>query len=439
MKIYFISLGCPRNLVDTETMLGQLLQEGHTISEDPTGADCAVVNTCSFIQPAVEESIDAILEMAEWKKQAQGRKLIVAGCLPERYRENLAESLPEVDVFLGTGAFSRIGEALQGVLDKPRLTLPPPVPLATCAEPTGRFQTGLPHLAYLKIAEGCSGHCTYCIIPKLRGRQHSRPMDDIVTEAEFLVRRGIKELVLVAQNTTAYGHDLNEGYRLEDLLKRLAVISGLSWIRVLYGHPDYVTDQLIETIDTYNNISPYFDIPVQHISQSILKKMGRSHDSDHIRDVFQRIRSKIPKAALRTTLIVGFPGETDADVIRLLDFIEAVQFDHLGTFAYSDDKDLPSHRLKKHVPEPVKGERLERIMTLQASISRKKNQRYVGKTLRVLIDEVEKNEAIFATGRTIFQAPEIDGLVRVHGYVQRSSFVDVTITGGDEYDLTGTI
>jgi ribosomal protein S12 methylthiotransferase len=343
-----------------------------------------------------------------------------------------------VDVFLGTGAFERIGEAVQGQLDSVGLALPPPMPLTGFKGFPTRVRTGLPHIAYLKIAEGCSGRCTYCIIPKLRGQQHSRPMDEILTEAQGLAEAGVKECILVAQNTTAYGHDLETGYRLGDLLVELTTISGLSWIRVLYGHPDFIPDSLIATMGAYENICPYFDVPIQHISHSVLKRMGRNPSSEQITDVFRRIRSNVPNAALRTTVIVGFPGEEEEDFQQLLDFMETVRFDHLGAFMYSDDKDLASHRLQNHVPDEVKRQRYDQVMTLQAGVSAENNKKYIGKKIQVLIDEKADQLEAF-TGRTAFQAPEIDGLVYVLGPCKQGRFVNVRVTDADEYDLTGEI
>ncbi|MBW1859743.1 MAG: 30S ribosomal protein S12 methylthiotransferase RimO [Deltaproteobacteria bacterium] len=439
MRIHFISLGCPRNLVDTEIMLGQLIEAGHTILSDPSGADCVVVNTCSFIEPAVDESIDVILEMGEWKKQTDGGRLIVAGCLPQRYGADLIKTLPEVDVFLGTGGFDRIVLAAEGSLNGKRVVLPNPgrAPVQDSSLP--RFQTTPSHTAYLKIAEGCSSRCTYCIIPKLRGPHRSRPMQEVLSEARFLVESGVKELILVAQNTAAYGRDLGLDNGLAHLLEALTRISGLAWIRVLYGHPDYMSDALIEVVGSHRQLCSYFDIPVQHISESILKRMGRHYDSSTIFELFERIRNKVPDAALRTTLLVGFPGESDDDFERLLNLVERVRFDHLGAFVYSDNKDLPSSALSNHVPEVTKQERLDLLMLLQRDISKDNSQQYVGKTLQVLIDgPVEGTDAL--RGRTCFQAPEIDGMV----YVSRKgaepdAFARVRITEAGEYDLRGVI
>ena len=439
MNIHFISLGCPRNLVDTEVMLGQLLEAGHTIFSDPSGADCVVVNTCSFIEPAVDESIDVILEMGEWKRQTHGRRLIVTGCLPQRYGHSLAKTLPEVDVFLGTGGVDCIVRAAEGSLNGKRVVLPDPggAPVQDASLP--RFVTTPPHTAYLKIAEGCSGRCTYCVIPKLRGAHRSRPMQEVISEARFLVGSGVKELVLVAQNTTAYGKDLGLDGGLAHLLEALTHIAGLDWIRVLYGHPDYISDPLIEVMASCHQICSYFDIPVQHISEPVLKRMGRGYDSPTIYSLFERIRSRVPDAALRTTVLIGFPGESDEDFQRLLDFVENIRFDHLGAFVYSDNKDLASSGLSNHVPEMIKQERLDLLMLRQRDISRYTMQRYVGKTLQVLIDgPAEGTDAL--NGRTCFQSPEIDGMVYVDGgKADPGTFARVRISEAAEYDLRGEV
>jgi ribosomal protein S12 methylthiotransferase len=440
MNVHFVSLGCPRNLVDTEIMLGQLLEKGHTIVSQTSEADCVVVNTCGFTRPATDESIDAILEMANWKTKAEGRRLIVAGCLPERYRDDLVASLPEVDAFLGTGAFHRIVAMVDDFVPENRILLPPPVARPISGENLPRLQTTPRHSAYLKIAEGCSGRCTYCIIPKLRGPHRSRPMEEIVSEAKILAEAGAKELILVAQNSTAYACDLNRGYGLEHLLTELAKISRLAWIRILYGHPDYITDGLAETIAKHDRLLPYFDIPAQHISEPILKKMGRSPESSRLVELFDRLRNNVPGAALRTTLMVGFPGETEADFELLLDFVQRVRFDHMGAFMYSDEKDLPSNRLKDHVADGVKEERFARLMATQAAISRTNNEKYVGRILEVLVEGLDESKEKKIVGRTAFQAPGIDGVVHIRrGTAEPGSFARVRITEAREYDLTGDI
>jgi ribosomal protein S12 methylthiotransferase len=440
MKVHFASLGCPRNLVDTEIMLGRLLEAGHTIISGESEADCVVVNTCSFIEPAAVESIDIILEMGKWKQQSETRRLIVVGCLPQRYGMDLVKAMPEVDVFLGTGAFDRIVGAAEGSLNGKRVLLPHPgrIPVRDLSLP--RFRTTSFHTAYLKIAEGCSDRCTYCIIPKLRGPHRSRPMAEVLTEASFLVESGVRELVLVAQNTMAYGKDLGPDHGLEDLLEGLTHISGLGWVRVLYGHPDYVTDSIIEVVASHSQLCSYFDVPIQHISQPVLKRMGRGHNSATIYELFERIRTRVPDAALRTTLMVGFPGESDHDFERLLDLVERVRFDHLGAFVYSDEKDHPSKALKNHVPETVKHERFECLMSRQLEISRENNQKYIGKTLQVLVEGSAEGTDSPLEGRTYFQAPEIDGVVYINaGVAEPGTFSRVQITEACDYDLRGTI
>jgi len=438
MNVHLISLGCPRNLVDSEIMLGRLLEAGYTLTSDESDADCVVVNTCSFIRPAVDESIDTILEMARWKQQAGGRRLIVAGCLPQRYGADLAKALPEVDVFLGTGAFDRIVQGAQGSLKGIRILLPRPDEAAVCDVEAPRFPTTSAHTAYLKVAEGCSGRCTYCIIPKLRGPHRSRPMGAVLSEARRLVEAGVRELILVAQNTTAYGEDLGRGYGLEHLLGELAEIPQLTWIRVLYGHPDYVTDGLMETVATHDRLCSYFDIPIQHISEPILRRMGRRHNSQAIFELFRRIRENVPAAVLRTTLMVGFPGETEQDFESLLHLIEEVRFDHLGAFMYSNEKDLLSNSLKDHVPERVKQERLKRLMTRQAELSMENGQKYVGRILKVLVEGHAGATDRPWIGRASFQAPEIDGVVYINDEkVKPGTLVNVRVTAAHEYDLTG--
>jgi ribosomal protein S12 methylthiotransferase len=440
MNVHFISLGCPRNLVDTEIMLGQLLEAGHTILSDPSGADCVVVNTCSFIESAVDESIDIILEMSEWKKQKTcGGSLIVAGCLPQRYGSELVKTLPEVDVFLGTGGFDRIVEAAEGSLNGKRVVLPNPGKASAQEAAVPRFLTTPAHTAYLKIAEGCSNRCTYCIIPKLRGPQRSRPVQEILSEARFLAESGVKELILVAQNTTAYGKDLGIDDGLASLLEALTRVSGLHWIRFLYGHPEDVSDGLMEVIASHRQICSYFDIPAQHISEPVLKRMGRRYNGAMLYDLFERIRNKVPDAALRTTLLVGFPGESDDDFESLLRFVERVRFDHLGAFVYSDGPDLPSNTLSDHVPEGTRQERLDLLMLRQRDVSRDIIRHHVGKTLPVLIDgPLEGTDAL--KGRTCFQSPEIDGMVYVSGSAaEPGTFAHVRIIEGDEYDLRGVI
>ena len=447
-KLYLESMGCARNQVDSEIMNGRLEKAGWALTDDPGEAATIVVNTCSFIEPAAQESIDAILELAEYKKEGTCTRLVVTGCLPERYREDLVTSLPEVDVFLGTGAYDQIISAVQDPKFTNQCLLPDP-DLISLQDKDSPRDLSQPHLAYLKIAEGCSKTCTYCIIPKLRGKQHSRPPEDIVSEARRLVAGGARELVLVAQDTTAYGRDLAEAVNLGQLMENLAGIKsddehniGGPWFRVLYGHPESIEDSFIKTVAAFPDVCSYFDIPIQHASTDVLKRMGRGYTRTNLSRLFDRIRTLVPDAVLRTTIIVGFPGETDKDFEELMDFVEEVRFDHLGVFIYSDSDDLSSHHLSNHVPHDVARDRYHQIMSAQSGISSENNQKYIGKIVKVLVEESLENN-LFA-GRTNFQAPEVDGI----SYINTSAlpfdlkigrFTDMRVTDAMEYDLMGAV
>ena len=448
MKIHLVSLGCARNLIDSEIMLGRLLRTGAEIVDEPDDAQVIIVNTCSFIDSAADESIDTILELAKYKKNKTCRRLVVTGCLPERYREDIVDAIPEVDVFLGTGAFDRIVEAVDGYLDTAGCILPDPDSVVISGDDTTRARSA-PHMAYLKIAEGCSKHCTYCIIPRLRGKQKSRPPEDIVSEACDLVRSGVKELVLVAQDTTAYGKDLPAGTDLAQLLDALANIpvdrdsticnvgkAEKFWIRFLYGHPESIDESVLQTVGQHANICSYFDIPIQHACDPVLKRMGRNYSKADLYRLVDRIRSLVPEAAIRTTVIVGFPGETEKEFNDLLQFVEDVRFNHLGCFMYSDAEDLPSHRLPDHVPEAVVKERYNVLMSTQVNISSGHNRQYVGRSIPVLIEE--QLEAHLFAGRSAFQAPDVDGVTYVRGkQLQTGCISDIRITDALEYDLAG--
>ena len=446
MKLYFESLGCARNQVDSEIMIGRLKKAGWKVTDDPDEAETIVVNTCSFIEDAAQESIDVILELAEYKKTGSCKRLVVAGCLPERYREEILQSMPEVDVFLGTGAFDQIVNAARDPQFTNQCLLPDPdlIMLPDVDSPRDLMS---PHLAYIKIAEGCSKACTYCIIPKLRGKQKSRQPEDILHEAGGLLEKGVKELVLVAQETTAYGNDLADPVNLSRLTESLAVMGeddrwghAPPWFRVLYGHPESIEDAFIETVAAHRNLCPYFDIPIQHVSPVILRRMGRRYNRDDLYRLFDRIRDRVPGAALRTTIIVGFPGESDKDFDQLSKFIEDVKFDHLGVFIYSDSDDLASHNLSGHIPKRVACERYHQLMSAQSGISAHNNQKYIGKTLRVLVEESLDNH-LFA-GRTNLQAPEVDGLSYINTpqsllKLKIGGFADMRVTDAMEYDLIG--
>jgi ribosomal protein S12 methylthiotransferase len=435
MNIHLVSLGCARNLVDSEVMTGKLREAGCIPVHDPQDADVIIVNTCSFIEAAANESIDTILALAALKKTGVCSRLIVTGCLPERYREDIVSALPEVDVFLGTGAYDRIIEAVQ---DAPKISacvLPDPDGITVETADVARELTAGPG-AYLKIAEGCSRRCTYCIIPKLRGKQKSRAMADIVTEAERLAASGVRELTLVSQDTTAYGQDLAGSADLSQLLERLSRIPGDTWIRFLYGHPESITDAMIRTVAQHPRICPYFDIPVQHASDSVLKRMGRHYGRKELLRLFENIRATVPDASLRTTVIVGFPGETDADFDLLLSFVKETRFDHLGVFIYSDADDLPSHGLPDPVPAAVARRRHNRLMSVQKKISMENNRRHLEKIIPVLVESAPEKGVYM--GRTRFQAPEVDGVTIIHAdLLEIGDVIRVRITDTLEYDLIG--
>jgi ribosomal protein S12 methylthiotransferase len=437
MKLHLVSLGCAKNLVDSELMLGRLMDAGWTNTRDPGKADIIIVNTCSFIESAINESIDTILALAKYKHNGLCRRLIVAGCLPERFREEIVTAIPEVDFFLGTGAFDKIVEAVDGSLNAVRCFLPDPNLTGFPHQEVLRIR-GSSHMAYLKIAEGCNRHCTYCIIPKLRGKQKSRRLEDIVSEARYLISSGVKELVLVAQDTTSYGLDLCPPVSLNRLLENLSEISERIWIRLLYGHPESIEDSVIKTISRHPNICSYFDIPIQHSNDGVLKKMGRNYTSSNLRGLFDKIRSSVSDSALRTTVIVGFPGETDKDFEALLSFVKDICFDHLGVFIYSDFKDLSSHKLPDHIPERVAKDRHDKLMSCQSKISLDNNQKYIGKIYDVLVENTT-GENLFI-GRTFFQAPDVDGMTYIHSErLEIGAFVSVRVADAFEYDLIGEV
>jgi ribosomal protein S12 methylthiotransferase len=454
-KLYLISLGCARNLVDSEIMLGRIKQAGWTIVEEPETANVIVVNTCSFIEDAVEESIEMILDLARYKLAGACKRLVVAGCLPQRYREQIVDQLPEVDAFIGTGAFHHIVEAIEGTKFPNGCLLPDPDRISA-AEPNAPRALSSSHMAYLKVAEGCDRHCTYCIIPKLRGKPRSRTPEQVLNEARGLFAAGVKELVLVAQDTTGYGKDLRPPTNLSRLVEDLAGLASDqsqnpgarvdgndnpgTWIRVLYGHPESIDDAFIKTVASHPNVCSYFDIPVQHASSAVLKKMGRRYTRDTLRRLFYKIRSKVPDASLRTTLIVGFPGEREKDFNTLIQFVEETRFDHLGVFLYSDSRDLASHALRNHVPAGVAQERYDQLMSCQLDISAQNYQKYIGQTLEVLVEEAVEDK-LFA-GRARFQAPEVDGMTYIKSGLGQAepkigSFSRIRITDAMEYDLIG--
>lgn len=435
MKVLLISLGCDKNLVDSEVMLGLLNKAGHQITNDETEADVVVVNTCAFIKDAKEESINTIIEMGELKKTGKLKKLIVAGCLSQRYKDEIMTELPEIDVIIGATNFDKIVEAI-GTDEKAIVDdidyIPAPV--------RERIVTTTASMAYLKIAEGCNKMCTYCIIPHIRGRYRSVPMDSLLDSARRLADDGIKELVLVAQETTLYGIDLYGEKRLPELLTKLSDIDGIEWIRLLYCYPEEITDDLIETMAANPKICHYIDIPIQHSENAILKRMGRRTSREDIVELVGRLRSAMPDIAIRTTLISGFPGETQEQHNGLVDFVDQCEFDRLGVFTYSPEEGTPAASYPDQVDEAVAEKWRDEIMELQQEISYEKNQEFVGTVLKVLIEGYLSDDDVYV-GRTYRDAPGVDGIVFVSAPYELMSgtYVDVRITEGNEYDLTGVI
>lgn len=439
MKILFISLGCDKNLVDTEMMLGMLTGKGYFITDDEKEADVVVINTCCFINDAKEESINTILEMAELRKNGDIKALIVAGCLAQRYREEIQEEIPEVDAIVGTTAIDSIAEALEEVLEGQGHNHIEDINRKPVYDKKRMVTTG-GHYAYLKIAEGCDKHCTYCIIPKVRGNYRSIPMESLVEEAKKLVEFGAKELILVAQETTLYGKDLYGEKSLSKLLHKLCEIEGLYWIRILYCYPEEITDDLIETIRTEDKICNYLDIPIQHASNRILKRMGRRTNQQELRDMVAKLRKVIPDICLRTTLITGFPGETQEDHEELLAFVDEMEFDRLGVFTYSPEEDTPAAVFEDQIEEEVKTDRQADIMELQQAIAFEKAEGMIGRTVLAMIEGKVPDEHAYVA-RTYKDAPNVDGFlfIQTSEELMTGDFVRAKITGSYEYDLIGEI
>ena len=441
MKILFISLGCDKNLVDTEMMLGQLSEEGFTFTDDETQAEVIVVNTCCFINDAKEESINTILEMAELKKQGTLKALVVTGCLAQRYKEEIQTEIPEVDCILGTTAIDQIVEAVKEVLDGQQVGLKHVEDINR--KPVygkKRIMTTGGHYAYMKIAEGCDKHCTYCIIPKIRGNFRSVPMEALIEEAKGLVEQGVKEIILVAQETTLYGQDLYGRKALPELLDKLNEISGLYWIRILYCYPEEVTDELIDAIKRNKKVCHYLDIPIQHGSDAVLKRMGRRTNEEQLRDIVKKLRDEIPDICLRTTLISGFPGETEEDHEAVMHFVDDLEFDRLGVFTYSPEEDTPAAMMADQIEEEVKEDRRAEIMELQQEIAYEKADAMIGQKLMVMIEGKVADENAYV-GRSYKDAPNVDGYVFVNTglNLMTGDFVPVIITGSYEYDLIGEV
>jgi len=439
-KVSLVSLGCPKNLVDAEVMLGYLSREGFEVTTDEREADIIIVNTCSFIKEAKQESIDTILDLADRKHDARCRLLIVTGCLPQRYQEELARELPEVDIFVGTGDYPRIA----GIIAEKRGT---PEQLRYTGDPNFLYDDELPRLksspyysAYLKIAEGCSNCCSYCVIPSLRGSFRSRPLEKLLVEARELATAGVKEINLIAQDITAYGKDLPGGITLESLIEELAKIDGFRWIRLLYAYPDGVRDSLIDVMKRKEKVCKYLDIPLQHISDPVLKRMNRRSGEAEIRSLVARLREEIPDITLRTSLIVGFPGETEEDFKKLLQFVEETQFDRLGVFCYSREDGTPAAELPDQVSERVKRERYRRLMRAQARASFKRNRRLINTVEQVIVEGYSEETELLLKGRSCRQAPDIDGMVYITaGDAKVGDIVSLRITDSSDYDLIGEI
>jgi ribosomal protein S12 methylthiotransferase len=426
-----VTLGCPKNQVDAEQMLGVLAGSGFEITSDQTEADIIVVNTCGFIESAKEESIEAILEAAKMKKEGRCEKVIVAGCLAQRYRDELLKELPEADAVIGTAEISRINEICETALSAKERLLEVSPPAMVYGLP--RLSTTPRHYRYLKIAEGCSNRCSYCAIPIIRGNFKSRPYGSILDEARVLADEGAKELVLLAQDSTAYRDGEAD---LSLLLKGLTKVPGIEWVRLMYAYPGRIGTELMDVMAGEEKICKYLDIPIQHFDDRVLAAMNRRGTSADIRTTIEELRKRVPGIALRTTLIVGFPGETEAAFRKLLAFVKEAEFEHLGVFPYSAEEGTPASRLERQVPAAIAGERLDRIMKAQAKISLRKNRALIGSRRRVLIDGMED---IALIGRLSTQAPEIDGVVYLSATeAEPGEFVDVTIIDAKEYDLMGT-
>lgn len=439
MKIMFVSLGCDKNLVDTEMMLGMLQQKGFTFTDDETEADIVVVNTCCFIGDAKEESINTLLEMAELRKNGSIRALLATGCLAQRYREEMQKEIPEVDAILGTMAIEEIAEAVEQVLQGEGRNHFRELNSAPASYRDRVLTTG-GHFAYLKIAEGCNKRCTYCIIPKVRGDYRSIPMEELTAQAEALAEKGVRELILVAQETTLYGVDLYGKKSLPELLHRLAAISGIYWIRILYCYPEEITEELIETIAAEPKVCHYLDIPIQHASDEVLRRMGRRTNQEELRQWIGRLRERIPDICLRTTLISGFPGETQEDFEELYRFVNEMEFDRLGVFPYSQEEDTKAAEMPDQVSGEVKCFRRDELMELQQAIAFEKAEQMIGRVLDVMVEGKVADEDVYVT-RTYRDAPNVDGylFLNTSANLMTGDFVKVLVTDSNEYDLIGEI
>jgi len=439
MNILFISLGCDKNLVDSEVMLGLLNKQGFRMTDDETKADIIIINTCCFINDAKEESIQAILEMSEYKKTGNCKALIVTGCLAQRYKQEILEEIEEVDAVLGTNSYDEILKAVEESLTGEKTIKLHDLDKLPEIESDRILTTG-GHYAYLKIAEGCNKHCTYCIIPKLRGNYRSVPMERLQKEAVKLAKQGVKELILVAQETTMYGVDLYGEKSLHKLLKELCKIQGIRWIRILYCYPEEIYDELIQTMKDEPKICHYLDLPIQHANDEILRRMGRKTTGQALKNIIQKLRSKLPDIVLRTTLIAGFPGETKEQHEELMAFIDEMEFDRLGVFLYSQEEDTPAAAMENQIPEEIKEKRRDALMELQQDIAFDKAEAMVGTELMAMVEGKLADENAYVA-RTYGDAPDIDGYLFINTAetLVSGDFVKVRITGALEYDLIGEI
>jgi len=444
VKIGVVSLGCPKNLVDSETMLGLIHEENYEITNDPSEAEIIIVNTCGFIESAKEESINTILQMAEYKKSGSCKYIIVTGCLSQRYAEELFNELPEADAIAGVEVYDEIGSIIKRVMNGERFIMlersKPDVIYTTKETFLPRILTTPSYTAYLKIAEGCDNCCSYCAIPKIRGPYRSKPMEQVLKEAKALADNGVKELIVVAQDTTRYGEDLPGGkLLLADLLKELNKIESLKWIRVMYCYPNNFTDELIETFASLDKVCKYVDLPLQHASNRLLASMNRYDTREEVETLLAKLRKRIPGIVIRTTFIVGFPGETDADFEELKEFVEQQRFENAGVFAYSQEEGTVAGAMSNQIPDEIKQERYHELMALQAQISEEIHKDTEGQTLEVLVEGIEEDGSGLHYGRSYREAPDIDGLVFIEnpGDIKPGCFVKVNILQGFTYESVG--
>ena len=438
MKILFVSLGCDKNLVDTENMLGILKNKGFEFTDDEWEADIIAINTCCFIGDAKQESINTILEMAEHKKDARCKVLVVAGCLAHRYQDEIIKEIPEVDAFVGTSSYDKIADMINSVLEEKGISNFVEDANRMPMVEADRIVTTPGYYEYLKIAEGCDKHCTYCVIPKVRGSFRSFPIEYLVNQTKKLVEGGVKEIILVAQETTLYGVDLYGKKSLPKLLHNLGLIEGLEWIRILYCYPEEINDELIEAIKNEPKVCHYLDMPIQHASDNILKRMGRRTSKQELTDIVAKLRREIPDIALRTTLITGFPGETDVDHEEVMQFIDECEFDRLGVFTYSREEDTVAAQMPDQIDEEIKEKYRDELMQLQQEISADRSAAMIGRIVRVMIEGFIPEDNTYV-GRSYKDAPNVDGMVffECDRELMSGDFVSVKITGSTEYDLMG--